>query len=216
MATSHKQTRRSLLAVARVLLSGANATLVTIAVCAWSVASDWPVAACHSRTVPSTSPVATVVPSGERAMAYAPGQVDVVLLVAMIVCMAIEIALFTGLTRAAAQGRREESRLPTYRYFIVYQWLLVGWIVVVWFVERRPWSVLSLGMPSPIGFGVCFALAVLHMYVAFKQAPVLLKRMDEDESMRAKISSVEGITPRTAEERRVWPLAAITGASGRP
>ncbi len=141
---------------------------------------------------------------------YAPGTVDLVLLVVMIVCMAIEIGLFARLIRAPARGVHDQSRLPTYRYFVVYQWVLVAAIALVWIADKRPWGVLLLGKPHPLEFGICFVLALAYVIVATKQRRALLDRPELATALRAQVASVGGITPHTPQERKLWTFVAIT------
>jgi membrane protease YdiL (CAAX protease family) len=141
---------------------------------------------------------------------YTPGAVDLVLLAVMIVCMAIEVGLFAHLIRAPARGVLDQSRLPTYRYFVVYQWGLVAAIALVWIADKRPWSALLLGKPHPLGFAVCFVLALAYVIVATKQRRGLLNRPELSTALRAQVASVGGITPHTPQERKLWTCVAIT------
>ena len=143
-------------------------------------------------------------------MTYAPGRLDFLLLLAMIVGMAIEVVRFTSLIRAPARGVRDQSRLPTYRYFLVYQWALVAAIALLWATDTRPWGQLLLGRPHSLGFAVCFVLAVAYLFVATKQSRALVVRTELPQALRTQLRSTEGITPHTARERELWTFVAIT------
>jgi membrane protease YdiL (CAAX protease family) len=143
-------------------------------------------------------------------MTYAPGRLDFLLLLAMIMGMAIEVALFTKLIRAPGRGSRDESRLPTYRYFVVYQWALVAAMALLWIADKRPWSQLLLGRPHSLGFAICFVVAVAYPIVATKQRRALASRPELPEALRTQLRLTEGITPCTPGERELWTFVAIT------
>src|SRR5205807_401440 len=70
LATSHSFTVPSLLAEARVLPSGAQATLITSERCPWRVRSSWPLAASQSFSVATSPPEASTAPSGAQATLF--------------------------------------------------------------------------------------------------------------------------------------------------
>jgi uncharacterized protein len=143
-------------------------------------------------------------------MPYPPARVDLVLLVAMLVCMTVEVWLFADLTHGVKVGTPRASRTPAYTYFIAYQWTLVAGIVVVWMADHRPWSVLLLGSPRPWGFAACLALSVLYIALAFRSRRALLQRATIPDSVRQRLASVGGLVPRTSRERGLWTVMALT------
>jgi uncharacterized protein len=136
--------------------------------------------------------------------------VDLVLLLAMIVSMTVEVHVFTRLTRAAAREGTDERRLRAYIYLIAYQWALTGWIAVVWLAQGRPWSVLRLGVPNFWGFGTSIALVAAFVLLSVIQRTALLQRPELSAAARRRIADVEGITPQTPTERRLWTFTALT------
>jgi membrane protease YdiL (CAAX protease family) len=143
-------------------------------------------------------------------MRYVPSQMDLALLVVMIVLMAIEVAAFGVLFRAAARGTPRGSRFPSYIYLIVYQWAMTASIAALWIATSRPWSALLLGVPNRWGFGASMALSVAFLVLTALQRRALLKRPEIPESLRRQILDFEPMAPHTRQERRVWTFVALT------
>jgi uncharacterized protein len=138
-------------------------------------------------------------------MTYPPCLADWAILLAIIVFMAIEVRLFARLF-----ADRGVSRLSVYAYFIAYQWLLVGCVVVLWIAKERQWSDLLLGSPNPWGCGAGLVLGGAYIVLALRQRQAILNRPKLSRSARRQIAAFEPIAPHTPPERRVWTFAAIT------
>jgi uncharacterized protein len=137
-----------------------------------------------------------------------PDVFDLALVAVMFVCMAFEVRLFRHLCTTVESEPR--ARLNTYRFFIIYQWLLVGCICALWIAKKRHWSTLLLGVPNLLGFFVTLALAAAFIVFALLQRRTLIKRPDLWERVRVQSKDVEAIGPHTLAEHRVWTLAAVT------
>jgi uncharacterized protein len=135
---------------------------------------------------------------------------DLVLLTATIVLMAVEVQVFTRLTRAAARGDTGHKRLRAYIYLVVYQWTLTGCVALVWVADGRPWSSLRLGAPNLWGFGASLALAGLFLAFSLIQRTAILQRPELAAVARRQITEAEGIMPHTQPEHRLWAPVTLT------
>jgi membrane protease YdiL (CAAX protease family) len=136
-----------------------------------------------------------------------PTPLDIGLVAVTLACMVGEVLAFGA---AGGAHARPDVRLRSYAYMIVYQWTLVGCVLVLWGYEHRPWVALLLGAPHPLGFAAVTAIALGYVALALVQRRTLARRPDLFDRVRAQFGGLEGLLPHTAEERRWWTVVALT------
>jgi membrane protease YdiL (CAAX protease family) len=146
-------------------------------------------------------------------MTHIPGPLDYALVSVMIAFMVIEVFSFAALGRAEARGTVRDMRMRVYAFFMTYQWALVACIVILWSETKRPWSALLLGSPNRWGFAVSVAFAASFAVLTVLQRRAIANRPKLLERLRGRIAEIKSIVPHTAEERRIWTLAAITAGT---
>ena len=139
-----------------------------------------------------------------------PATVDYLLLAAMFLLMAIEVRLFSALTRAVAGGFPDVSRTTAYTFLIAYQWALVLAIAASWLLRHQPWSALLLSAPHPWRLAAGLALAGVFVGLTAFQRRELLTRPTLSDALKRQISTIEALAPRTPDERQLWTYVAIT------
>jgi uncharacterized protein len=138
-------------------------------------------------------------------MTFQPGIADLVILILLAGLTTAEVFIFARLSRDPSGTARSR----TYIFFIAYQWLLAAGILALWATMNRPWSAILLGMPHPVVFALCSALAFAYLGLGISQMR-LLNKPAIVEKVRSRFAELEWLTPHSPLERRLWWLAALT------
>ncbi len=149
-------------------------------------------------------------------MHAAPVVLDHVVLVAVFVVAPMLEAfwLFPLFKRVSAAGRRG-VRPWAYAVNMLMAWGFTGVVIVLWVLDRRPWTALHLGPARPLGLALGLGLSALYIGVVWRQVRALLRRPDGQERLRRQFANsarqpIGPLLPRTPGERRGFALVSFT------